>query len=162
MELERSESTFRQAARVVLLDSSDRMLLARWQLGDEIWWTAPGGGLNPGESHQDAAKRELVEEVGLRDVSLGPIVWKRRHVFDWKGGTLGQEELFFVCRVGSFEVGSLDPPGPFSPEEGGHRWWSLNEIEMAVEEVFGPRRLGHFLRKLLEEGPPAEPLDVGV
>ena len=44
---------------------------------------------------------------------------------------------------------------------GEHRWWAADEIESSAER-FAPRRLAALLRQLLKEGPPAEPLDVGV
>ncbi|MBC7679310.1 MAG: NUDIX domain-containing protein, partial [Pseudorhodobacter sp.] len=60
----------RTAARVLLLDGRDRVLLFRG--GDPhlpergTWWFTPGGGLDPGEQTVDGAVRELFEETGLR------------------------------------------------------------------------------------------------
>jgi len=42
-----------------------------------------------------------------------------------------------------------------------HRWWSAAEIQAAAGERFAPRRLGVLLERLLSEGPPPEPEDVG-
>jgi hypothetical protein len=41
------------------------------------------------------------------------------------------------------------------------RWWSLDELER-TEMLFAPRRLPSLVRSLLDEGPPAAPVDVGV
>jgi hypothetical protein len=41
------------------------------------------------------------------------------------------------------------------------RWWSLRELE-AGEDVFAPRRLPELVAALLRDGPPGEPVDVGV
>jgi hypothetical protein len=41
------------------------------------------------------------------------------------------------------------------------RWWTLAELEAAEEELV-PRSLPERLRELLEHGPPAGPIDVGV
>jgi 8-oxo-dGTP pyrophosphatase MutT (NUDIX family) len=126
------ESSFRPAARVILLDPDDRVLLARWELRGERWWTAPGGGVDPGETHEEAATRELAEELGLHHVPLGPPIWTREHVYEWKGRTLHQRELFFMCRVPIFDPASLHGPGPHALEERGHAWWSVDDIQNAT------------------------------
>ena len=38
----------------------------------EPWWEIPGGGMDPGETSADAARREIVEETGISDLELGP------------------------------------------------------------------------------------------
>jgi hypothetical protein len=64
-------------------------------------------------------------------------------------------------------VPSFEPRPQLSAEqlaaEGVHEvcWWTLAELE-GSDAVFYPTRLAHFLRQLLETGPPAEPIDVGV
>lgn len=52
-------------AQVVLL-RGDRILLARHQRGAAHYWVLPGGGVEPGESPEEAAVREVWEETGLR------------------------------------------------------------------------------------------------
>ena len=67
------------------------MLLFKWRLqtGGFVWIT-PGGGLDAGESHQEAAIRELTEEIGLEEAILGPCVWLRDHVLEWNGRLIRQ------------------------------------------------------------------------
>ena len=154
--------TPRPAARVLLLDPAGRVLLVRFvdRETDYAWWATPGGGILPGETPEAAARREVGEETGLRDFSLGPCVWLREFEFTWRDRRYRQREHFFVARVEEFEP-TVDGFEAYEldllPE---HRWWTVDEIERSRER-FGPRRLGSMLRDLLANGLPASPIEIG-
>lgn len=147
----------RDAARVLLLDPADRTLLTAYEpeAGRRIW-TAPGGGLDRGETHPQAARRELREELGI-DPELGPWVWWRRVRFTFRGLTLEQSERWYLARIDA-----LDPTTAPSGDAGtrGVRWWTRAELD-ATDDELAPARLATELTRLLEEGPPDEPVDVG-
>jgi 8-oxo-dGTP pyrophosphatase MutT (NUDIX family) len=59
----------RVAAYAVVVDESDRVLLAHWHQGRRGAWTMPGGGVEDGEDPVDAARREVWRRRGSACVS---------------------------------------------------------------------------------------------
>ncbi|HEU0335990.1 MAG TPA: NUDIX domain-containing protein [Gaiellaceae bacterium] len=157
-----SAPRLRSAARAIVLDSDERVLLVRFAFPDRTVWATPGGGLEPAETHEDAIRRELAEEAGLEVDEVGPPVWTRTHL--WPDGLRwdGQEEVYFLVRVAPFE-----PVPRLSPEQLARelvaelRWWSQEELADSTAS-FAPRRLPELLRDLVQRGPGPAPVDVGV
>jgi 8-oxo-dGTP pyrophosphatase MutT (NUDIX family) len=72
--------TLRRAARVLLLDEDRRVLLVRFSYHGKNRWTAPDGGFEDDETHEEAARREVAEETGFEIDELGPWIWTREGV----------------------------------------------------------------------------------
>ena len=163
------EPVVRRTVRVLLIDESDRVLMFRHEgtfwtgnyVGTSLW--APTvGGLEPGEEHVAAAKRELWEETGLSDVSVGPCVWLRDHVFDWNGNFYDARERYHVCRVSHFTIDTSNQSAKELEEMTAYRWWTLDEITAAKDDLFVPGDLARLLEPILQGDYPDEPLRIGI
>ncbi len=155
-----SAPVMRHAVRVLLRDEANRVLLVRFWDGRRSWWCTPGGGIEPGETDLAAAARELREELGEAAIEIGPCVWTRRRVGVFRGQPFDQSERIYLGRVPAFEP---QPSAAALREHGTEdiRWWTVDELESSAED-FAPRRLPQLLHDLRAEGPPAEPVDVGI
>jgi 8-oxo-dGTP pyrophosphatase MutT (NUDIX family) len=144
----------RNAARVVLV-ADGRVLLqhgfdpGRPEAG--TWWLTPGGGLNDGESVEEGAVREVLEETGLRlsPVQLGPVIATRVASFEFERRQFRQSESFFAVNVEAF-----------TPQHHGwdqveqralldHRWWTVDELRTTDETVY-PSELADVVQALLD------------
>jgi 8-oxo-dGTP pyrophosphatase MutT (NUDIX family) len=147
----------REAARVLVLDDADRVLLVAHRASPtRTVWTAPGGGLRTGEDHLTAAARELGEELGIA-APIGPWIWHREVTFVYAGVHLTQHERWFLTRVEAFDPAAapLDDPGLLTA-----RWWDAATLR-ATDEVLAPGALADHLERLLAEGTPEVAVDVG-
>ncbi|GEA88837.1 NUDIX hydrolase [Cellulomonas cellasea] len=150
---------FRRAARVILLDDADRVLLLRGHDLDQperSWWFTVGGGIDAGEDARTAAVREVREEAGLvldpADL-VGPVL-TRSAIFDFYAEHCRQDEVFFLARVEGREL----TDAATSSREGWTqveldvldelRWWDLDELAGVELEVF-PEGLVDLVRPLL-------------
>ncbi|KUJ64652.1 DNA mismatch repair protein MutT [Streptomyces albus subsp. albus] len=155
-----AEPALRKVARVVLLDPQDRILLLHGYEPDDpasTWWFTPGGGLEGDESREQAARRELVEETGITEVELGPLLWRRTCSFPFAGRRWDQDEWYFLGRT---EQAAGRPGGLTELEQRsvtGLRWWTYEELAATHETVY-PTRLAALLGTLLEQGPPDTPV----
>lgn len=120
----------------------------------------PFGGIEPGETDEAAALREIREELGNASVKLGPSIWTRHHIGVFGGRPFDQSECINLGRFAAFEP----RPSPEALHAHGPddiRWWTLDELAEASVE-FAPRRLPALARDIVRAGPPQRPIDVGV
>jgi 8-oxo-dGTP pyrophosphatase MutT (NUDIX family)/GNAT superfamily N-acetyltransferase len=102
------------AAGVIVLDDAGRVLLQR--RGDDGSWGIPGGGLEPGESLEQAAARELMEETGLVAGSLTALDTYSGPEFFIRHATGNQAYVVGVTFLARDVTGDLRPDGEESLE----------------------------------------------
>jgi ADP-ribose pyrophosphatase YjhB (NUDIX family) len=144
----------REAARAIVLDPDDRVMLLRYDENDGFWAT-PGGSLEPGETHEQAVVRELREELGVGHVDLGPHLATRTKDHQVAGRDVRQAERYYLARV---RPENVDPQSAASPDNIQEwRWWTLAELAATSQAVY-PAELAGMVRDILASGPPSAPL----
>lgn len=82
------------AVVAAIIEHDDRFLLTRRQDGVHLsgHWEFPGGKVGAGESHADALRREIVEELDT-DVAVQELVLETTHAYPERTVTL----FFYRC-----------------------------------------------------------------
>ena len=158
----------RPTARLLVIDRQQRILLFHIHDGVSlhegrpemtVYWLTPGGGLEPDESFEQAAQRELWEETGLHVEELSSWVWTGRRILNLKRGRTQIVERFFVANVAVSEV-NIGNLLPYEQEtHRAFRWWTLAELQ-ASHELFLPPALPALLQPILQGELPGTPLEL--
>jgi 8-oxo-dGTP pyrophosphatase MutT (NUDIX family) len=128
----------RVTARAIIADAQNRVLLMQIEPDFSVdpksrevgaYWITVGGGVRDGEALEAAMARELLEETGLSDISIGSPVHTLEQELLWGGTELTLvRDHFFVVRVSSNEVSTDFLEEPERSIFRGYRWWSFDEI----------------------------------
>lgn len=126
------------------------------------WWEIPGGGAGPGEDLAQAARRELYEETGFEEITLGPCIWTQYVEFEFGGMQFKSDDSIFLAWA---ETDLVWQPQKLEALEAaafeGARWWEPQDLLTSSEPVL-PARLREFLPEILEGNIPETPLDISV
>ena len=74
-----------------MLNGCDQVLMFR-VAADRVFWVLPGGALEQGDTHEDAARRELSEETGIAGEAVGPCVRVGGSLWEWGDDTFVSPE----------------------------------------------------------------------
>ncbi len=135
-------SVHRPAVRVLCLDAAGRILLLHWRdpAGGDLLWEPPGGGIDPGETPLEAARRELSEETGLDPAAVRDDWITVQRDFSWNGTRFTGPEQFFAARY-AVERPAVTRAGLLPYEDAtllGYLWAGPAEIAALPDRVEPP------------------------
>lgn len=139
----------RNRAGIILIEENKLALMERHRQ-ERHYFSFPGGGIDEGETPEEAAIREAKEELGIEVVivqKIAEVIFRKNH-----------QHYFLAKRIsGEFGTGIGEEYGEYDPAHG-----TFNPLWMHLEEVLTqnvlPLKLAQVVVQGAHEGWSAEPV----
>ena len=147
------DTSIRHVGRVLIRNHAGEVFLLRGKDPGEphrpAFWFTPGGTIDPGETAQVAAARELQEEVGItvEPAALGEIIGTEDVTYRFNGVSYRQSGVFFALSHGSPRLHAEGLTALEAETIDVGQWWSLEQIQTTEETIY-PEHLAEMLERL--------------
>ncbi len=117
----KKELPLRIGVGIILLNNENKIFVGKRIDNPKNFWQMPQGGIDENESFLDAAKRELVEETGIKSVKLIKELndWLEYDLPEnllgkiWKGKYRGQKQKWFIMKfIGNEDEININTQNP--------------------------------------------------
>ncbi|KEO99135.1 DNA mismatch repair protein MutT [Erythrobacter litoralis] len=145
-----SEKRLRRSARLIVLAPGPRVLMFRYDIpGRAPFWVTAGGECEPGESFEDAARRELFEETGIVADPGEQIARTTPEFVTPEGEPVRADERYFIVHVTEPAIDTSRHTALEQAWMNEHRWFALEELGDWPEALYP-----ETLRSLIKENLP--------
>ena len=97
-------------------------------------WDLPKGKLDPGEDIKACAIREVMEETGIRDLTIGNLIIVTTHSYEENGLNMQKETHWFEMKASTVDNPILTPQQEEDIEK--IEWVSLENLEEYLSETY--------------------------
>jgi 8-oxo-dGTP pyrophosphatase MutT (NUDIX family) len=134
----------RATARVLPVDPEGRVLLLHgWDPAtpDDPFWFTIGGAIEGGETHPEAAARELREEAGItvEPTAFGEPIETSYIEFTWAGIRFEQDQTFYAVLIEGAEVSFAGLEALERATTDKHGWLWPEDLEGGAERPADPQ-----------------------
>lgn len=132
-----TQKRLRRAARIIVLDREGRALMFRYDVPDRPpFWVTTGGECDPGESFEDAARRELLEETGMVADPGEQITQMTPEFITVEGEPVRADERFFLIQVDEARIDTSRHTETERALMTQHRWFTMAELADWPEPIY--------------------------
>ena len=97
-------------------------------------WDLPKGKLDPGEDIKACAIREVMEETGIRNLTIGNLIIVTTHSYEENGLNMQKETHWFEMKASTVDNSTLTPQLEEDIEK--IEWVSLENLEEYLSETY--------------------------